>query len=70
MPNLDLGIRVKYELGGNASLDGFKSWDLVSVRKLRNSFQFEKIAGVRELFTYKAYLDRVVDGDTLFVQTD
>jgi len=70
VPNLDLGFRVKYELGDNSGLDGFKSGDLVSVRKSRNSFQFEKIASVRELFTYKAYLDRVVDGDTLLVQID
>ncbi|WCL49480.1 thermonuclease family protein [Leptospira sp. GIMC2001] len=70
MPNLDLGFRIKYELGDNSSLDGFKSGDLVSVRKSRNSFQFEKIASVRELFSYKAYLDRVVDGDTLLVQID
>ena len=70
MPNLDLGFRVRFELGEKVGLESFKSGELVSVRKSRNSFQFEKVASVRELFTYKAYLDRVIDGDSLLVQID
>jgi endonuclease YncB( thermonuclease family) len=70
VPNLDLGFRVKYELGEKVGLESFKSGELVSVRKTRTSFQFEKVASVRELFTYKAYLDRVIDGDSLLVQMD
>jgi endonuclease YncB( thermonuclease family) len=70
VPNLDLGFRVRFELGEKVGLESFKSGELVSVRKSRNSFQFEKVASVRELFTYKAYLDRVIDGDSLLVQID
>jgi endonuclease YncB( thermonuclease family) len=51
-------------------LEQFKTSDLVSVRKTRTSFHFTKVSSVRELYTYKAYLERVVDGDTLLVHID
>ncbi|MCZ8237335.1 MAG: thermonuclease family protein [Leptospiraceae bacterium] len=40
------------------------------MRKTRTSFHFTKVSSVRELYTYKAYLERVVDGDTLLVHID
>lgn len=67
VPNLDLGFRVKYGLGGISDL---KKGDILSIRKIKGKFSFEKIAAVRELFTYIAYLDRVIDGDTLLVHVD
>lgn len=70
VPNVDIGFRIKYELGDMAGLEKFKSGEIVSVRKTRNNFLFEKVASVRELYTYKAYLDRVIDGDSLLVQID
>ncbi|MCZ8346150.1 MAG: thermonuclease family protein [Leptospiraceae bacterium] len=51
-------------------MEQFKTSDLVSVRKTRTSFHFTKVSSVRELYTYKAYLERVVDGDTLLVHID
>ena len=30
----------------------------------------ENLSNVKELFTYKAYLERVIDGDTLLVNID
>jgi len=70
VPNLDVGFKVKYELGDGSGLEYFKLGDLVSVRKGRTKYLFERVSSIRELYTYKAYLERVVDGDTLLVYID
>ncbi|MCC5814369.1 MAG: hypothetical protein JJT78_06400 [Leptospira sp.] len=67
MPNLDLGFRIKYELG---DLSAFRENDILSVSIKMDSFAFEKISAKKELYTYKAYLERVIDGDTLLVTID
>ena len=51
-------------------MEYFKLGDLVSVRKGRTKYLFERVSSIRELYTYKAYLERVVDGDTLLVYID
>jgi endonuclease YncB( thermonuclease family) len=65
--NLDLGFRIKYELG---DISAFREKDILSVRNNNGSFSFEKISAKKELYTYKAYLERVIDGDTLLVTID
>jgi endonuclease YncB( thermonuclease family) len=67
VPNLDLGFRIKYKLGDTGE---FKGKDILSVSKNNSSFAFEKISAKKELYTYKAYLERVIDGDTLLVTID
>jgi endonuclease YncB( thermonuclease family) len=68
--NIDLGFRVKYELDDNLKLDKFKPGSIVTVEKTRRGFQLKKSTSVRELFTYKAYLNRIIDGDTMIVHID
>jgi endonuclease YncB( thermonuclease family) len=68
--NIDLGFRVKYELDDKLKLDKFKPGSIVTVEKTKRGFQIKKSASVRELFTYKAYLNRIIDGDTMIVHID
>ncbi len=85
LQNLDLGFNVKMEaLGatappntkiggwGNAGQDTikFKVGALVKVVKKGKSYSFESGANLKELYTYKAYLEKVVDGDTIVVNID
>jgi len=68
-PNLDIGFSVKIE---NASCDTakLKVGAIVRVVKKGKSYSFETGAKPRELYTYKAYMEKVVDGDTLVVNID
>jgi len=68
-PNLDLGFSVKVE---NASYDTakLKVGAIVKVVKKGKSYSVESGANLKELYTYKAYLEKVVDGDTLVVNID
>ncbi|WCL48105.1 DUF1016 N-terminal domain-containing protein [Leptospira sp. GIMC2001] len=68
--NVDLGFRVKYELGEKSNLEKYKPGSIVTASKTSHGFRFEKTDAVRELFTYKAYLDRVIDGDSILVHID
>ncbi len=85
IPNLDLGFSVKIEaLGatappstknggwGDAGQDTikFKVGAIVRVAKKGKSYMFETGAKLRELYTYKAHLEKIVDGDTLVVNID
>jgi len=66
--NLDLGFNVKFEtLDDTAKL---KVGAIVGVIKKGKSYSFESVANLKELYTYKAYLEKVVDGDTLVVNID
>lgn len=51
-------------------LSGHKVGEVLTVLKNGKGFYFETGSSFRELFTYKAYLDRVVNGDTLVVNID
>lgn len=68
--NIDLGFRVKYELDDKLKLDKFKPGSIVTVEKSMRGFELKKSTSVRELFTYKAYLNRIIDGDTMIVHID
>lgn len=78
IPNLDLGfsIRLKvnndYPLKSNALVDlsKLKVGSVIESRKKGGSYYFESVYSAKEMFTYKAYLERVVDGDTLLVTID
>lgn len=78
IPNLDLGfsIRLKvndcYPLKANAlaDLSKLKVGSVIESRKKGSSYYFESVSSAKEMFTYKAYLERVVDGDTLLVNID
>lgn len=69
VPNLDLGFDVRIEslLGGSSELP---VGSIVSVDKNRKGYSFQKISGNKLLYTYKAFLEKVVDGDTLVVTID
>jgi len=78
VPNLDLGflIRLKVNEGyalkstnGN-DLSKLKVGSVIESRKKGSSYYFEPVSSSKEVFTYKAYLERVVDGDTLLVNID
>ena len=43
---------------------------MIESRKKGNSYYFESVSSSKEMFTYKAYLERVIDGDTLLVNID
>lgn len=68
--NIDLGFRVKYELDDSTNLEKYKPGSIVTVEKTKRGFQIKKSSSVRELFTYKAYLNRIIDGDTMIVHID
>jgi endonuclease YncB( thermonuclease family) len=68
--NVDLGFRVKYVLDDKLKLDKFKPGSIVTVEKSMRGFELKKSTSVRELFTYKAYLNRIIDGDTMIVHID
>jgi endonuclease YncB( thermonuclease family) len=78
IPNLDLGfsIRLKvnrnYPLKFNALVDlsKLKVGSVIESRKKGSSYYFESVSSSKEMFTYKAYLERVIDGDTLLVTID
>ncbi|WP_167492204.1 DUF1016 N-terminal domain-containing protein [Leptospira koniambonensis] len=69
VPYLDLGFDVKVEqlLGGSSE---FSVGSIVSVKKVKRRYSFEKISGNKSLFTFKAFLEKVIDGDTLSVNID
>lgn len=69
VPNLDLGFDVRVEslLGDSPKLP---VGSIVSVGKNRKSYSFQKVSGNKLLYTYKAFLEKVVDGDTLLVTID
>lgn len=68
MQNLDLRFNVKME-----TLDDtvkHKVGAIVRVLRKGKTYSFESGANLKELYTYKAYLEKVVDGDTLVVNID
>ena len=78
VPNLDLGFSIRLKvnryyafLSSNGSdLNKLKVGSVIESRKKGNSYYFESISSSKEMFTYKAYLERVIDGDTLLVTID
>ncbi|MEI7013846.1 DUF1016 N-terminal domain-containing protein [Leptospira licerasiae] len=69
VPSLDLGFEVKIEqpLGDKTK---FPVGSIVSVGKVKKGYSYRKISGNKSLFTFKAFLEKVVDGDTLSVNID
>ncbi|TGK29527.1 DUF1016 family protein [Leptospira gomenensis] len=69
VPNLDLGFDVRIEsvLGDRSK---FPIGSIVSVDKNQKGYSFQKISGNKRLYTYKAFLEKIVDGDTLLVTID
>ncbi|EPG65765.1 DUF1016 N-terminal domain-containing protein [Leptospira wolffii] len=69
VPNLDLGFDVKIEhsLGG---VSEFSIGSIVTVKKIKKRYSFERISGSKSLFAFKAFLEKVIDGDTISVNID
>lgn len=63
---IDLGFTI-YRNAAPFKVRGLQEDDLVAIQK---NGTVQKLSGAEELFTYRAYLERVVDGDTLRVQID
>jgi len=78
VPNLDLGFSIRLKVNSSYALKSANGSDLsklkvgsvVESRKKGNSYYFESVSSTKEMFTYKAYLERVIDGDTLLVNID
>ncbi len=68
VPHLDLGFSV-YQTGFE-NLSQFKVGSILSSTKKGKSYSFQITSSTKELFTYKAFLLRVIDGDTLQVRID
>ena len=78
VPNLDLGFSIRLKVNKSYALMSNNGSDLLKLkvgsviesRKKGNSYYFESVSSSKEMFTYKAYLERVIDGDTLLVNID
>ena len=78
VPNLDLGFSIRLKVNSNyaqkqtvlTELSKLKVGSVIESRKKGSSYYFEPVSSAKELFTYKAYLERVIDGDTLLVNID
>ena len=68
LPHLDLGFSILLEEKEN--LSKFKIGSIIESTKDNKTYSFKLNSNVKELFTYKAYLERVIDGDTLLVNID
>jgi endonuclease YncB( thermonuclease family) len=68
LPHLDLGFSILLEKKEN--LSKFKIGSIIESAKDNKTYSFKLNSNVKELFTYKAYLERVIDGDTLLVNID
>ncbi len=68
LPHLDLGFSILLEEKEN--LSKFKIGSIIESAKDNKTYSFKLNSNVKELFTYKAYLERVIDGDTLLVNID
>lgn len=68
LPHLDLGFSILLEEKEN--LSKFKIGTIIESTKDNKTYSFKLNSNVKELFTYKAYLERVIDGDTLLVNID
>jgi endonuclease YncB( thermonuclease family) len=53
-----------------SNLNKFKVGSVVASQKKGSSYYFELVFSAKEMYTYKAYLERVIDGDTLLVNID
>ena len=47
-----------------------KVGSVIESRRKGSSYYFESVSSLKEMYTYKAYLERVIDGDTLLVNID
>ncbi len=69
---IDLGFQLHRQLPAEAK--GFKAGQIIQTQKAKlktQNYTVEKSSeGEEELFTYKAFVERVVDGDTLLVKVD
>ena len=78
IPNLDLGFSIRLKVDNNyplkfnalVDLSKLKVGSVIESRKKGSSYYFESVSSSKEMFTYKAYLERVIDGDTLLVNID
>ncbi len=67
-PYIDLGFSIRLE--EKNTLPKFKIGSILESKKNNKTYSFQPKANLKELFTYKAYLERVIDGDTLLVTID
>jgi endonuclease YncB( thermonuclease family) len=78
VPNLDLGFSVIIKANDDSAqkftflsnLNKFKVGSVVASQKKGSSYYFESVSSLKEMYTYKAFLERVIDGDTLLVNID
>jgi endonuclease YncB( thermonuclease family) len=78
VPNVDLGFSIRLKVNSNyatkqsvlTELSKLKVGSVVESRKKGGSYYFESVLSLKEMYTYKAYLERVIDGDTLLVNID
>lgn len=70
LPNVDFGFKVYYRLPPGA-VSKPKNDEILEVVKAGGGFKFRRSAAEKkDLFTYKARIDRIVDGDTVVVTID
>ncbi|HNE11673.1 MAG TPA: thermonuclease family protein, partial [Leptospiraceae bacterium] len=68
IPHIDLGFSILLE--EKEKLSKFKLGSIVESIKDNKDYSFKLKTNHKERFTYKAYLERVIDGDTLLVTID
>ena len=68
IPHLDLGFSIFLE--NKEKLSKFKIGSMIESNKENKNFTYQPSSNVKELYTYKAYLERVIDGDTILVYID
>jgi endonuclease YncB( thermonuclease family) len=68
IPHLDLGFSILLE--EKEKIAKFKMGSILLSSKDTKAYSFELNDNPKELFTYKAYLERVIDGDTILVNID
>ncbi|MCK6380762.1 MAG: DUF1016 N-terminal domain-containing protein [Leptospiraceae bacterium] len=70
MRTLDGIVKDKKDSQEGLVLSGLKIGSIVKIIKNSEGFLFEERTNPKELFTYKAFLEKIVDGDTLVVTID
>ena len=67
---VDLGFGVYHDVDGR-QLSGFAKDDIVESRPKEDAYTFYKVdRAAKDLYTYAAYVEKVIDGDTVKVRLD
>lgn len=68
---VDLGFGVFYKVDDSRILSGLSEGDIVESRPREDAYKFYKGGRTaKDLYTYAAYIEKVIDGDTLKVRFD